>query len=360
MTTILVKDSLRQSVEAASDGKQTVLYTAKGQPTFMNIINKFDMFSIDPSLSGTHPAFIIDGVEKSQIFVGTYNGVVKNGELLSLPNQDPANSLNYDQFLAYARANGNGHHLITNAEWSAIALSCYKNNTQPLGNTYYGRSSEDATQFGRRSDGVDASAGITTGSARTLTGSGPVSWRHNGKYNGISDLSGNVWEWNSGMRLLNGEIQIIADNNAAKLAIDLGATSAEWKAIDGATGNLVTPDGSGTTVGTVKFAASGTADYTLVISSGGAFGAMTNPSTTKPVSAAALNKLKALGLFPLVSGSANFGADGFWYNLAIESIPFRGGSWNNGAAAGVFALYLNLVRTYTHTSVGARPAFVNL
>ena len=41
--TILIKDSLRQSVEAASGGEQTVLYTTKGQPTYMNIIQKFDL-----------------------------------------------------------------------------------------------------------------------------------------------------------------------------------------------------------------------------------------------------------------------------------------------------------------------------
>ena len=50
MSTILIKDSLRQAVEAASGGLQTVLYTAKGQPTFMNIIEKFDMSTIDSSL----------------------------------------------------------------------------------------------------------------------------------------------------------------------------------------------------------------------------------------------------------------------------------------------------------------------
>lgn len=354
--TILIKDSLRQSVELASGGLQTVLYTAKGQPTYMNIIQKYDMSTIDASLSGTHPAFIVDGVEKPEIFIGTYQGRIVNGELLSLPNVEPTHSTNYDNFLTAARACGNGHHLITNAEWSAVALQCYKDNTQPLGNTYYGRSSENPLLVGRRPDGL--APGNTTGSARTLTGSGPVQWRHNGKENGIADLSGNINEWNSGMRLLNGEIQIIENNNAAKLAINLGAASTEWKAIDGATGNLVTPDGSGTTVGTVKFAASGTtADYTI---NGSSFGTIKNLSTTNPVSAAALSKLKALCLFPVVDAVATFNSDGLYLNLTIEAIPFRGGYWTSGATAGVFCLYLYSARSNAGTSLGSRPAFVNL
>ena len=353
--TILIKDSLRQSVEIASGGLQTVLYTAKGQPTYMNIIQKYDMSTIDASLSGTHPAFIVDGVEKPEIFIGTYQGRIVNGELLSLPNVEPSHSTNYDNFLTAARACGNGHHLITNAEWSAVALQCYKDNTQPLGNTYYGRSSENPRHVGRRPDGL--APGNTTGSARTLTGSGPVQWRHNGKENGIADLSGNVWEWNSGMRILNGEIQVIADNNASKLAINLGAASTEWKAIDGATGNLVTPDGAGTTVGTIKYADGGTADYTI---NGGSFGAIRNLSTTKPVTAAALARLKALCLYPHTENTASYNSDYFAKTMTDERLPLRGGSWGVAAVAGVFALGLNGARSSAGTSVGARPAFVNL
>ena len=353
--TILVKDSLRQSVELASGGLQTVLYTAKGQPTYMNIIQKYDMSTIDASLSGTHPAFIVDGVEKPEIFIGTYQGRIVGGELLSLPNVEPTHSTNYINFLAAARACGNGHHLITNAEWSAVALQCYKDNKQPMGNTYYGRSSENPLLIGRRADGLNP--GDTSGSARTLTGSGPVEWRHNGKENGIADLSGNVWEWNSGMRIFNGEIQVIADNNASKLAIDLGAASTEWKAINGETGNLVTPDGSGTTAGTIKYADGGTADYTI---NGGSFGAIRNLSTTKPVTAAALARLKALCLYPHTENTASYNGDYFAKTMTDERLPFRGGAWSNAASAGVFALNLNYARSYTSTHIGARPAFVNL
>ncbi len=353
--TILVKDSLRQSVELASGGEQTVLYTAKGQPTYMNIIQKFDLSTIDASLSGTHPAFIVNGVEKPEIFIGTYQGKIVSGELLSLPNVDPTVSTNFTNFLAAARASGNGHHLITNAEWSAVALQCYKKNQQPLGNSYYGRSSEDPLLVGRRYDGLNP--GDTSGSARTLTGSGPVEWRHNRKPSGIADLAGNVWEWNAGMRLVNGEIQIIADNNAALLAIDMGESSVQWKAIDGETGNLVTPDGNGTTVGTVKYANSGTADYTI---NGTSFGAIQNLSTTKPVTAVALAKLKALCLYPHIENTASYNSDYFIKNMTGERVSIRGGLWNNAAAAGVFALDLFNVRMSAATYFGARPAFVNL
>jgi len=353
--TILIKDSLRQSVEVASGGLQTVLYTAKGQPTYMNIIQKYDMSTIDASLSGTHPAFIVDGVEKPEIFIGTYQGRIVNGELLSLPNVEPSHSTNYTNFLTAARACGNGHHLITNAEWSAVVLQCYKDNKQPMGNTYYGRSSENPLLIGRRADGLNP--GDTSGSARTLTGSGPVEWRHNGKENGIADLSGNVWEWNSGMRIFNGEIQVIAGNNASKLAIDLGAASTEWKAINGETGNLVTPDGSGTTVGTIKYADGGTADYTI---NGSNFGGIRNLSTTKPVTAVALARLKALCLYPHTENTASYNGDYFGKSITGETLPLRGGSWPNAASAGVFALYLLDARSATSTIIGARPAFVNL
>lgn len=37
-------------------------------------------------------------------------------------------------------------------------------------------------------------------------------------------------------------------------------------------------------------------------------------------------------------------------------LAIRGGNWNNGARAGVFALNLNNERTNANTNIGARPA----
>lgn len=348
MATIFTKDALRSSVEAATGGQQTVLYTAKGQPSYMFVQSAFDIEDVDAaSGTGLHPMFKIDGQNKTERFIGAYPGIVSNGELISLPGQDPAHSQNFDTFLAQARSNGAGWGLATNVDYAGIAMWCHKNGFRPRGNTAYGKSSDAPFETGTRQDGL--APGLTSGSARTLTGSGPASWRHNNNHAGISDLCGNVYEWSPGMRLLDGEIQIIADNNAAQSGIDLSAASSQWKAIDGATGALVTPGSANT----VKLAASGTANYALVVSSGGALESMTNPGTT-PVSAAALKVLKLHGIYPF---AADMDGDGIWYNLEGERTPIRGGDSNSGVRAGVSCVLLHYARSHVHSSRGARPAF---
>lgn len=363
MPSIFVKDDLRASVEAATGGQVTVLYTASGQPSYMAVVPRFNTEDIDASLgTGTHEAFKVGGVEKSEIFVGVYQGIDKNGEYLSLPGVDPTVSRNHDQFVSLARANGPGWHCMTNAEWAALQLWCWKNGYLPRGNSNWGRSSDATWETARR---VDAGVpGVTTGTGRTLTGSGPASWRHNNSSAGISDLCGNIWEWSPGMRLVGGEIQVVADNNASLNATDFGPTSTAWRAIDGETGLLIAPSFTGsiaggdyvpTTARSVRIAASGTANYTLVRASGQSFEGMTNPGAT-PVSATALSVLKRLGLFPVAN--TGLGGDAIFYNLDGERLPLRGGSWYHSGNAGVFALDLNSARSYSSYGIGSRPAFV--
>lgn len=124
---IFIKDSLRAAVEAASGGTVTVLYTAKGQPTYMHVIPRFNLQDIDPALgNGTHPAFIVNGVEKSELFIGQHTGCLRDGELLSLPGVEPLHSVTFDEALAYGSACGLGFHAMTHAEQSAIAHWCKK------------------------------------------------------------------------------------------------------------------------------------------------------------------------------------------------------------------------------------------
>lgn len=371
MATIFSKDSLRASVEAASGGRQTVLYTALGQPTYMNVIPQFDGQSLDPSLpAGPHEMFMVGGVAKSEYFVGTYQGQVVNGELLSLPGVDATTFVSHDQVVAYARACGVGHHVMTSAAFAGIALWSRANNFQPRGNTNNGQSSDSPWETARRVDGL--SPGSNTGTPRILTGSGPVSWRHDNSPSGIADLSGNTWEWTPGIRLVSGEIQIIAGNNAALSSTDLSPNSTEWRAINGATGALVVPTFTGTiagdnyvptTINSVRLAAEGVADYTLVSASGQSFEAMKNVGKV-PVGPKALALLKSLGIFPVSNSLGGTLAmptengDGIWSELTGERMPLRGGSWRSGVSAGLFALYLANVRAYVGPDFGGRPAFV--
>jgi len=364
MTTIFVRDDLRASVEAATGGAVTVLYTAKGQPSYMSVVPQFTLQSIDPSLgTGIHPAFVVNGIARPEVFIGTYQGSIRNGELLSLPGVDPAHSLNHDAFAALGRASGPGWHLTSNVEWAALALWCWRNGHLPRGNTAWGASSDSGWETGRRVDGL--APGLASGAGRTLTGSGPAAWRHNNAHSGISDLSGNVWEWTPGMRVVGGEIQLIENNNSALFSVaDLGPTSGHWRAIDGNTGALIQPTFTGsiagadytpTTPNSVRYAASGTANHTLVRASGASFEGMTNPGAT-PVAAAALAVLRSHALFP-IAGSG-LGADGFWVDPAGERLPVRGGTWDNGAGGGVFALLLGIARSHANWHLGSRPAFV--
>lgn len=389
--TISVQDTLRKSVEAASQGRVTVLYTAKGQPSYMAVVPKFAVETIDAGLgTGTHPMFIVGGVEKAYRYIGLYPGVIKNGELISLPGEDPANSQNFDTFLSTARANGAGWGLMTNADWAGIALTCWKNGTQPNGNTDYGRSSDAPSERGV--DTVTGALAATSGTAtnRTRTGSGPTSWRHTNSAFGMSDLNGCVWEWSPGMRVVAGEIQLFSsngtsfDNNTLALPASAMAgnsfgtgANAGWYAINGATGAPLVPTYTGsisaagvlssyvvTTVGSVRYATATSAqDYTFWRASGQSFEAMAQ-GTGAQVSGTALAVCKAHGIFPAASllggtiAAPVANGDGFYLSTTIEALPIRGGNFGDSSISGVFALRCSHPRSDAGSSFGARPALI--
>lgn len=347
---ISIKDSLRQSVEAATGGQVTVMYDDKGYPSHMCRVPMFTLDTIDPSWPAVpHPAFVVNGTTKSEIWIGQYPAVIHDNRALSLPGRDPAASINFDTADVRCSAKGAGWHMMTNAEWAAIALLNHKARGADTirGNTYYGRDHVATYETAPRQDG--ANPGLASGTARTLTGAGPASWRHNGEPSGIADLVGNVWEWQRGMRLVDGEIQVIADNNAADSTVSHAAGSSAWRAIL-EDGTLVDPG----TANTLKYNSDSGVKLAKAVTATG------TPSTQyKDVVAAAGTSapdlVKILGLFPHATDMARGRLN---VNNAGERLPLRGGNWGSGAGAGSFALYLNNERSYVSTPFGFRPAFV--
>lgn len=348
-------DDMKLAVEAASGGKNTVILDDQGMPSIMVRIPKF---YLDDVITGAphvlHPAFIVDGVEKNEIFISKYQNMVMNGRAYSLPFKDPAASLTFDTALNYCKAKGAGWHLMTNAEWAALALWCKKNGFLPRGNNNYGQDYQRAYEKGVETHKSDA-----TRTGRVATGSGPVSWAHDNTNAGIFDLNGNVWEWVGGLRTLGGEIQIIPNNDAAVNTIDQSANSQAWRAIKAADGSLVAPG----TADTLKYDATGANGggsakvNTVITSQSDGSGSTSNgfQSTAVESGITIPDIMKALGLFPI---DTEGGVGQLYTRNEGERFPYRGGSWGFTSGAGVFALSLNYPRSDSSTLLGFRSAFV--
>ncbi|HBR1090019.1 TPA: hypothetical protein L9K94_005137 [Klebsiella pneumoniae] len=329
MAEIIIADKLRQSVELASGGKQTVLYTPKGQPTFMNVIKKQTMADLFPTLfpsdTTVHPAFVIGDKTLSQLYVGTYLGTIKNGELVSQPGTPRNTQATLTAWRAAAAASGTGHHTMSFTERALVNALSNKAGYNPLGLGAYGIvDSGDTSLYGLRTD--KKAPGDTSSKSDVYNGSGPRQVRHDNSFTGISDVSlgtayqdattEGIHQHVAGIRMFDGEIQFLVNNDYAAVTdltlLSTASRDAAWKALDGTTGNFITPtyatDTSGnvtsTTTDSVKIVASGT--YMVAglntsmpantISTTGNWNSFNNMCHN--VSDAALKVLKMYGLYP--------------------------------------------------------------
>jgi formylglycine-generating enzyme required for sulfatase activity len=370
MPVIFTKDDLRSAVEAATGGQQTVLYDDKGYPTIVQIIPKFNLEDVNPALgSGVHPAFVVGGVEKSQIYIAVYPAAVVDGRAVSIAGKAPANYVTYDQAVQYCASKGVGWHLMTNWEWAALALWCVKNEFQPRGNTYWRRSHAATFETGGSVDG--RGPGVVAGDGRTFGGSGPASWRHNNSFQGIADLVGNVWEWQGGLKIVDGQIYMPNDN-------DFTLAEAQWPAqgvyFDASAGP---GDGNGAahngtpilSNGITKYSETPTPagggderdlDYAHISGASGWQGTGLSSGYNGLTAAVRQRMAQALIAPKLLSGDsavATAANGAIWVRNYGERFPIRGGPWASGADDGLAALHLNVRRVYSDNSVGFRPAF---
>ena len=396
------------SIEAfAKEQGWVVKYAADGTPNFFYPIPKCKSSDLDPSLPDhIHPAFKINGQEVDRRLIAVYKGssIKSGGPIHSLPNMAPAVNAGADNLLARIKQTGDNFGPKTVADSGLLLLLARKNDWAPKGNNNRGKDYRDGTLWstgasvsvgavrvfqgveytclvahttslatkpdiaplywkrGKRVGGVIVPNYISDSEPNgllTYTGSGPATWRLDGTPSGIDDLTGNTNDQDYGYRIVDGEIQILEDNNAADPTADLSASSAAWRAILPNQANnghtLVAPGTSGVlhwnwlnnkwTLDTV------TADTTIGEKSTAFKDLAVNASNVPFVPAI----MQELGLFP-ISGDDTLGT--MYLNPSGERFPRRGGGYLNTSGAGLGYVNGNGTRGGSYVHYGVRSAYV--
>ena len=155
----------------------TIVFDEKGIPSVMVRIERPKDAAVTPEM------FIIGGKEADAIYISKYQNKVLNGRAYSLPMTIPTTSINFDEAVQACRAKGEGWHLMTAVEWEYILDQNGEENVLP----YYG----------------------------------------------------NEWEWLAGIRIKDGAIEYIPNNDAALEECDLSRDSREWRKLKtGADGGI--------------------------------------------------------------------------------------------------------------------------
>ena len=265
--------------------------------------------------------------------IGKYPATLIDGVPYSLPYQQPAVNINHDEAIRLCEAKGPGWHLITNDEWAALAHQSREKGTLPRGNTNSGKSHSHPEETGTT---------YPDSYGKTLTGSGPVTWNHDGTAEGVADMCGNVLEHVGGIRFVDGQVQVIPDNGAAAGA-DQSKDSPEWAPIYTADGDPVYYNVEG---GHIKLQ---TVEPEEKDWDGEQFTELDASLIDMP------EKLIELGLYPAPGYESD---EHFYLDTNGEGIVSRGGHWRNGAPAGVFSLLGLYSRSHSPAPLGFRSALV--
>lgn len=284
--------------------RNEVIYDKNGRPDIMVVFTPSELGLPDT----------LRGRKVKEYAISKYPNTLIDGVPYSLPFMKPAVNISHDEAIRLCESKGEGWHLITNDEWVALGFWSWDNDTMPTGNTASGKSHSHPEQTGTTYEG---------GCGKTLTGSGPVQWNHDGTAYGVADMCGNIWEHVGGVRFMDGMPQVIPNNGAAYGA-DQSKNSPEWEAIYTEDGDPVYYNVHDGEITLQPVHPDGT-DYDGV--------KFTDLEVRSDMDAP--DKLKELGLYPADDYESD---EYFWLDSNGERVIYRGGYWGSGASAGVFYL----------------------
>ena len=335
-----------------------LIYDDVGEPSVMVRLHARTLRELGMGDStAVHPAFIIDGQEVDDIYVGKYLSTIHNNRAYSLPDRDPAASINFDNAAKMCSNKGKGWHILTRMERGFLVRLMQLKGFFPDGNILYGKGADGIYRARPSFSGDDGKI------YRTATGTGLEAYSHNNSLAGVADLRGDTWEWDGGIRLLNGEVQILPNNDGANNTHPQSANSLQWKAISCADGSMIAPDGKGTTVGTVKLDWRNEAPIYAEVKEDiaeGTHGAYFRSFKCSPeVGAEAQQVLKNLGMLMDKEGEI-FANQYNYFDLHNERFLCSGGGDSYGANYGAASFGGGHSRFHGSWSIGFRCAFIKI
>lgn len=350
---LLTKEQCYDLANLSLPPNNEIILDNSGLPSVMVKIPKltYEDLGLGDIGYGTFPAWIVNGEEVPYIYISKYLNVVINDKAYSLPYQQPKNRVNFNDAVRYCEAKGEGWHLMSNVEWQAIALWCAKHDCMPYGNNDSGHDYYHTS---------DCGVIMPDGSSKlTATGSGPKDWFHNNDFSGIADMNGNLAELVGGIRLYNGEFQIIKDNDTV-LHIDQSTESEEWKAIlpgeYSGEETLVTPGTDGTLINISGGLGANGTDTPQSSSGERTFDRTVDTCSSSLASVPALAYAHGLVNYNIETERQ----DTAYFNCSGERLFRRGGFCSNGVGAGVFYINGSAPRGNATVPYGFRSAYVPL
>jgi sulfatase modifying factor 1 len=171
-------------------------------------------------------------------------------------------------------------------------------------------------------------------------------------------MNGNFNTVTTGFRQKAGEIQVIANNDAALSDCDHSDATGPWKAIL-QDGSLVEPG----TEGTLKYDALSEVTISTSVTTRTTTSKNNTFGTVAAADGVTIPKIaQLLGIAP-IGTSAQHGSDYIYIRndaegTYSETVARRGGLWGNALYSGVFCLGLYDSRSHTGVSSGSRLAFL--
>jgi hypothetical protein len=310
--------------------------------------------TITTTIAPVHPAFRVNRTDKNALYIGMFKSYSYNGgagaRAVSWPGLMPTGSLDFDASKKLHTDKGAGFHMMTMWEQGLLMWLSMKMNTEPRGNTYYGRSHESGYEYecGIRSNGLNP--GTASGTAKHRNGSGPSKWSHNHERWGIHDLVGSMSEWRDGMKIVDGRIYMPNDNYYA-------LAEASWPAQDVYFDNTTATSDGAPRLSNARDNALVDSNYSSVTHN-----AMTLTAGFDGLDLAIRQRMLLAGLAPKISsiGTNPWSPKGTLYHRNYgERLPLVGGYWADGSHAGLACLILTYLRSDVDGTLGSRLAFLS-